>query len=213
MVFPPRSIILPNSTITIPRNKLGSNDTNLVAIYDAKENVVNSILPEAFRNYLALSEPTKERVVAGGYETRGGAATLTSEITPVSATAAPPLVISSETVAEDPVRKPENRNPLFTFAQEVDEETTVATTTETENSEETLSTTTIATSSSDALSAKELKDRFITTTFASGSLPVEEGSVPSKSDNKWPYVAFIVLLIVTLFGIFWGRKDQGTLGE
>jgi hypothetical protein len=43
--FPPRTVILPNQTITIPRSKLGATEERLVAVYDTEATMVAMTLP------------------------------------------------------------------------------------------------------------------------------------------------------------------------
>ncbi|MEY3784098.1 MAG: hypothetical protein RLZZ230_420 [Candidatus Parcubacteria bacterium] len=51
-VFPPRSIMLPNQTITIPKTKLGNN-TNLAVLYDNEQSQVASLFPTNSKIILA----------------------------------------------------------------------------------------------------------------------------------------------------------------
>ena len=48
-VFPPRTILLPNQTITIPRAKLGYTTERLVGVYDAAATLLASIVPDSLR--------------------------------------------------------------------------------------------------------------------------------------------------------------------
>lgn len=45
-VFPARSVLLPNQTITVNKGKLGQTDNRLVALYDTEGLVLNSIIPD-----------------------------------------------------------------------------------------------------------------------------------------------------------------------
>ena len=47
--FPPRSIILPQQTVTVPREKLGSTKNKLIAVYDAANDMVTSLVPQTLR--------------------------------------------------------------------------------------------------------------------------------------------------------------------
>ncbi len=44
--FPPRTILLPNQTITIPRYKLGKTGSRLVGVYDTEAVLIASIVPD-----------------------------------------------------------------------------------------------------------------------------------------------------------------------
>lgn len=46
--FPPYSILLPNQTITIPRNKLGKTESSMVVLYDTETALVSSLTPNTF---------------------------------------------------------------------------------------------------------------------------------------------------------------------
>ncbi|MCD5381177.1 MAG: lamin tail domain-containing protein [Candidatus Pacebacteria bacterium] len=48
-VFPDYSILLPNQTITIPKNKLGETKNRMVALYDTESTIVSSIVPDKLK--------------------------------------------------------------------------------------------------------------------------------------------------------------------
>lgn len=66
--FPPYSVMLPNQTVTIPRQKVGSINKNMVAFYDAKSIMVASILPTTLESTygatLAMATPVVAKRVS-----------------------------------------------------------------------------------------------------------------------------------------------------
>jgi hypothetical protein len=46
-IFPPRTIMLPNQTITIPRKKIGGTGEQMIALYDTEVALVTSIMPRS----------------------------------------------------------------------------------------------------------------------------------------------------------------------
>lgn len=114
--FPPYSVILPNQTVTIARNKLVSGAEALVALYDPKQLMVASLLPGRLQTSQFLAQANYEEeegieslapiVSLGDYEQIVSAPVINSfafasdkpalkkETAPVPAEVAEPIVIT-----------------------------------------------------------------------------------------------------------------------
>lgn len=60
-VFPPRSILLPNQTITVGKSKLGQTNNRLVALYDTEDLLLNSIIPNELKGLKNMQEENVEK--------------------------------------------------------------------------------------------------------------------------------------------------------
>lgn len=62
--FSPRTVLLPNQTITIARKKLGVPTAQFVALYDTKQALIASLLPESNKRKAIVPESPMENIAA-----------------------------------------------------------------------------------------------------------------------------------------------------
>ena len=178
LTFPPRTIILPKSTITVPKEKLGGTENSLLALYDTKKSLIDSTYKES--SFLA-NAVVEERELAGASKVAFQENLSSVTVEPSSVDSEMSILIPTDYVTPDETKS--IANAKFTFAE------TVELPKEDDGFEE------ILLNNSTSMNT--------TTSFVKN----ESVSVkPNLADVKWPYLAFIILLIVSFVGLFWSRR-------
>ncbi len=140
--FPPRTVLLPNQTITISHKKLGSPKQQFTALYDTERALVASLVP-------------------------GGESDVSRVVTDLSPTA----MISAASYTQPKVPEESQQISNFTFAQTVEAAEQI------ENAEPEI--------------------------LAAGSVEMnEDGIAPRGADQRWPYYALAVVILLGTLGIY-----------
>jgi hypothetical protein len=143
IIMPPRSIIMPRSTITIEAGRLGGMTNSLIALYDTKGILVTSTFKEP--QFIGSSIFNTNEVISSRQSNVAARSNITANPSPV--------VESND----------------FNFITKV--------------------------AQAEELASEDFNEPSI-------EAVIDLGEAPSKKEARWPYLAFIGLILLALLGIF-----------